>query len=178
MYASGRCEERMGHALNSAACPVPLDEIRVTTKSGRLIRDGEVYFHENRVPAPVTDPTKHLVDYSGAGAGASMEESLERLRIEGLHTLRVHDPNDTGYDARGPYSPDDIEQCLAPGGHLEGMVALRSAGRIQEVSLGMNSIGFNEVLPVRNFRGEVSCILDSGCVHRLARTGWATSCGL
>ena len=80
-----------------------------------------------------------------------MEESLERLGIEGLHTLRVHDPNDTGYDARGPYSPDDIEQCLAPGGHLEGMVALRSAGRIQEVSLGMNSIGFNEVLPV--FRG-------------------------
>jgi len=86
----------MGHALNSAACPVRLDEIRVTTKSGRLIRDGEDYFHENRVPAPVTDPTKHLVDYSGAGAGASMEESLERLGIEGLHTLRVHDPNDTG----------------------------------------------------------------------------------
>ncbi len=81
------------------------------------------------------------------------------------------------YDARGPYSPDDIEQCLAPGGHLEGMVALRSAGRIQEVSLGMNSIGFNEVLPVRIFRGD-SCILDSGCVHRWARTGWATSCGL
>ena len=93
----------MGHALNSAACPVPLDEIRVTTKSGRLIRDGEVYFHENRVPAPVTDPTKHLVDYSGAGAGASMEESLERLGIEGgaeikaVNTWRVS--NRAQYDA-------------------------------------------------------------------------------
>ena len=80
------------------------------------------------------------------------------------------------YDARGPYSPDDIEQCLAPGGHLEGMVALRSAGRIQEVSLGMNSIGFNEVLPVRG--AEVSCILDSGTVHRWVKTGWGTSSGL
>ena len=35
MYASGRCEERMGHALNSSSCPVDLSEIRVTTKSGR-----------------------------------------------------------------------------------------------------------------------------------------------
>ena len=113
MYASGRCEERMGHALNSAACPVPLDEIRVTTKSGRLIRDGEGYFHENRVPAPVTDPTKHLVDYSGAGAGASMEESLERLGIEGLHTLRVHDPNDTGVSAASPFpSSSEVSEQL------------------------------------------------------------------
>ena len=104
----------MGHALNSAACPVRLDEIRVTTKSGRLIRDGEDYFHENRVPAPVTDPTKHLVDYSGAGAGASMEESLERLGIEGLHTLRVHDPNDTGVSAAFlfPSSSEVSEQPL------------------------------------------------------------------
>ena len=65
--------------------------------------------------------------------------------FEGLHCLRVHDPNDTGYDARGPYSPDDVDACLAPGGHLEGMVALRTAGKIKEVSLGMNSVGFNEV---------------------------------
>ena len=40
----------------------------------------------------------------------------------GLHCLRIHDPNDTGYDARGPYSPDDVDVCLAAGGHIEGMV--------------------------------------------------------
>ena len=157
MYGSGRCEERMGHALNSVECPVPLSEIRVTTKSGRLMREGGSedggYFWEQRVPAPVVDPSKHLVDYTFAGARLSLQESLVRLgngaadgsAFVGLHSLRVHDPNDTGYDRRGPYSPDDIDACLAPGGHLEGLVGLRTAGLIQEVSLGMNSVGFNEV---------------------------------
>jgi D-threo-aldose 1-dehydrogenase len=156
-YASGRCEERMGHALHSPDCPVPLGEIRVTTKSGRRMREGGsedgAYFWETRVPAPVTDPSKHLVDYTAEGARLSFEESMGRLgngsadgsAFEGAYALRVHDPNDTGYDVRGPYSPDDIDACLAPGGHLEGMVALRTVGLVKEVSLGMNSVGFNEV---------------------------------
>jgi hypothetical protein len=47
-----------------------------------------------------------------------------RLGLARCHGLRVHDPNDTGYDARGPYAPDDVAACLAEGGHVEGMVAL------------------------------------------------------
>ena len=36
--------------------------------TGQMRTDGTApgdYFSETRVPAPVTDPTKHLVDYSG-----------------------------------------------------------------------------------------------------------------
>ena len=44
-----------------------LSEIRVTTKSGRQMRidgtESSGYYSETRVPAPVTDPTKHLVNY-------------------------------------------------------------------------------------------------------------------
>jgi hypothetical protein len=62
---------------------VPRDEVRVTTKSGRLLRDDPglpmpTRFHETRVPAPVTDPSRHLVDYTAQGAARSYDESLGR----------------------------------------------------------------------------------------------------
>eukprot|EP01043_Picozoa_sp_COSAG02_P066482 COSAG02_NODE_10364_length_1958_cov_2.222700_4_plen_184_part_00 len=91
MYASGRCEQRLGHALRAA--DVPLSEIRVYTKSGRLLRDpstGEPYIYEGAVPAPIADSDYHQVDYSADGATVSLQESLERLGLESCHTLRVH----------------------------------------------------------------------------------------
>ena len=91
MYASGRCEQRLGHALRAAG--VPLSEIRVYTKSGRLLRNpstGEPYLYEGPVPAPVSDSAFHEVDYSAEGASMSLRDSLERLGLESCHTLRVH----------------------------------------------------------------------------------------
>jgi aryl-alcohol dehydrogenase-like predicted oxidoreductase len=91
MYASGRCEQRLGHALRTA--DVPLSEIRIYTKSGRLLRDpstNEPYLYEGPVPAPVTDNAYHEVDYSADGAAASLSDSLGRLGLESCHTLRVH----------------------------------------------------------------------------------------
>lgn len=92
MYASGRCEQRLGHALRTAG--VPLSEVRVYTKSGRLLRDpatpGEPYLYEGPVPAPIADSKYHQVDYSADGAIVSLRESLDRLGLESCHTLRVH----------------------------------------------------------------------------------------
>lgn len=91
MYASGRCEQRLGHALRAA--DVPLSEVRVYTKSGRLLRDpstGEPYLYEGATPAPIADSAYHQVDYSADGAAVSLQESLERLGLESCHTLRVH----------------------------------------------------------------------------------------
>ena len=36
-------------------------------------------------------------------------------------------------------TPEDVTQALAPGGFLDGLCALRAAGKVGQVSLGMNS---------------------------------------
>ena len=58
MYATGRCEQRLGHALQQHADLLP--DCRVYTKSGRLLRDlgGEPAL-ETRVPSPITDNLYH-----------------------------------------------------------------------------------------------------------------------
>ena len=54
-----------------------------------------------------------------------MSVSQQRLGKK-IHTLRLHDADDTG-----------VTEALKPGGVLAGLTALRAAGEIEHVSLGM-----------------------------------------
>jgi hypothetical protein len=78
--------------------PAPTARRSTDTKIGRLIREPD-----GRSPCAVgfelpttTPPAERSIanDYSAAGVTTSLEESLARLGLRSVHTLRIHDPND------------------------------------------------------------------------------------
>lgn len=119
LYGHGLAERRLGAALRGR----PLDEAVVATKVGRLLR-------ADAPPDPAQSifegapPLHPVFDFSAEGAAASFEESLERLGLERVDVVHVHDPDDHHDDAVAGAYPV-----------LERM---RSAGRIGAVGAGMN----------------------------------------
>lgn len=123
-YGYGLAEERLGRALKGH----DRSDFVVSTKVGRLIREGE------RSGAEVYDggksfylayPERNVVrDYSYDGVMRSLEESLERLQMDYVDILHIHDPDDHFDEAvKGAY--------LA-------LAKLREEGVIKGVSAGMN----------------------------------------
>src|SRR3954453_8536587 len=72
-YRLGQSERELGAALAAR----PRDEYTLSTKVGRVPRHGEAVF-----------------DLSPDGIRTSFEESLERLRVDRVATLLLHDPED------------------------------------------------------------------------------------
>jgi D-threo-aldose 1-dehydrogenase len=83
LYGSGLSEARLGRALRGR----PRGEYELSTKVGRLLRPGDPdpIFHGARPFAPV-------FDFSGEGMLSSLAESLERLGLDRVDTVFVHDP--------------------------------------------------------------------------------------
>ena len=108
LYGAGRSERWMGAALRT----LPRDEIVVATKVGRLIRPDE------------SGKPSARFDFSYDGVMRSVEESLERLGLDRVDVLHIHDP-DTHYDE-------------ALGGAYRALDRLRSEGTIGAVGAGMN----------------------------------------
>ncbi|SDD43373.1 aldo/keto reductase [Glycomyces harbinensis] len=74
------------------------------------------------------DPDPETRDYSGARVRASVEESLDRLGIEHLPILALHDPEFMEQDG------------FAPGGALEALVAIRDAGIADHLAVASGSV--------------------------------------
>ncbi len=98
-YGDGESERRIGRAL-AAAGGLPEDFL-VLTK---------------------VDPRGS--DYSGARVHASIAESRERLGLDELPLVHLHDPE---------FHP--FEEITAPGGAVDTLVALREAGEIGSIGL-------------------------------------------
>ncbi len=125
LYGSGLAEERLGRALQGK----PRDSFVVSTKVGRLLRadappdpsqyhDGEPFFKG----APSLNPR---FDFSYDGVMRSLEESLTRLRLDRVDLLYIHDP--------------DAHHREALEGAYKALAALRSAGTVGAIGVGMNS---------------------------------------
>lgn len=122
-YGLGLSERRLGLALRGK----PRDEFLVSTKVGRLLvpavntesaRDDEGF----DVPADlrrVWDPTE-------AGIRRSLEESLDRLGLDRVDILYLHDPD--AYDLEA-----GITQALP------AMEKLRAEGLVNAIGVGSNS---------------------------------------
>jgi D-threo-aldose 1-dehydrogenase len=131
-YGEGLSERRLGAALADR----PRDEYVLSTKVGRLIVDGEAVF-----------------DFSRDGVLRSLEESLERLRLDRVDVLLVHDPE------------DHMEQALREA--LPAVRELREQGVVGAIGAGMN---FPEPL-LRIAREDVDCVLMAGRYTLLDRSG-------
>jgi D-threo-aldose 1-dehydrogenase len=120
-YGLGLSERRLGSALADRARADAL----VSTKVGRLLvpspdtadlRDDEGY----DVPASV----RRVWDFSADGVRRSLDASLDRLGLDRIDIVYVHDPDDHG-DAASSYA-------------IPALVALREQGVVDAIGVGMN----------------------------------------
>lgn len=142
-YGSGLAERRLGTALRDR----PRDEFVVSTKVGRLLRPGRSDF----AGAP---PLEAYFDFSYDGVLRSFAESLERLGLERVDVLLVHDPDDHYEQAR-----DEAFRAL---------LRLREEGAVAAIGAGMNQ---TEMLGRFAREVDVDCFLLAGRYTLLDRSG-------
>jgi D-threo-aldose 1-dehydrogenase len=140
LYGHGRSEERMGGFLRT----LPRSSFVLSTKVGRVLAPAnstkvESVFFEN--PAPF----EPVFDFSYDGVMRSFEESLKRLKLDGIDVLLIHDPDDHYQDALlGAY----------PALHK-----LHSQGVVKAIGAGMNQA---EMLACFAREGDFDCFLLAG----------------
>jgi D-threo-aldose 1-dehydrogenase len=125
-YGLGVSEWRLGRALRG----VPRDSYLLSTKVGRLLRPlapGETAPDEGFA---VGLPLKRVRDYSRDGIVRSVQESLERLGLDRIDVLYLHDP-------------DDFESEVYQTGY-PALAQLRSEGVVGAIGAGMNQAAMLE----------------------------------
>jgi D-threo-aldose 1-dehydrogenase len=119
-YGLGLSERRLGKFLAG----LPRDEFVVSTKVGRLLEphDGTGLDLDNGFAVPSS--YRRVWDFSADGVRRSLESSLDRMGLDRVDTLLVHDPDGHWEQAAGEAIP--------------ALAELRSQGVIQSVGVGMN----------------------------------------
>src|ERR1700680_3661545 len=139
LYGHGLAELRLGRFLPSK----PRDEFTLCSKVGRLLRadappePGQAYRG-----TPAVNP---MFDFSYDGVMRSVEESLERLGLERIDVLHIHDPD------------DHYEEALK--GAYQALDRLRADDVIRAVGAGMNQA---EMLTRFARDGNFDCFLLAG----------------
>ncbi|MYA13362.1 MAG: aldo/keto reductase [Acidimicrobiaceae bacterium] len=137
-YGLGEAERRLGRALAAAPeFPRPV----IATKAGRLLTrepDGSIDVH---------------FDFGYDAARRSLDSSLERLGVDRVDILHIHDPD------------DHIDEALE--GTYPALVELRDQGMIGAVSLGTNSVATAAVFLER---ADLDCMLVAGRYTLLDRS--------
>ena len=136
-YGLGEAEQRLGLALAAAGGERPV----IATKAGRLLThgaDGSVDVH---------------FDFGYDAAMQSVDSSLERLGVDRVDIVHIHDPD------------DHIHEALE--GTYPALVALRDQGAITAVSLGTNSVATAAVFLER---ADLDCMLVAGRYTLLDRS--------
>jgi D-threo-aldose 1-dehydrogenase len=137
LYGYGLAERRMGSALAER----PREEFVLSTKVGRLIRPGaapDASYPDGTGGGPV-------FDFSYDATLRSLEESLERLGLDRVDVLHIHDPD------------LHFEQALT--GAFPALDRLRADGTIRAVGAGMNQV---EMLCRFAREADFDCFLVAG----------------
>jgi D-threo-aldose 1-dehydrogenase len=120
-YGLGLSERRLGAFLQTK----PRDEFVLSTKAGRLLRPNPAYAGgldtENAFHVP--DDVQRVWDFSADGIRASLDESRERLGIERIDLLYLHDPE-----------RHDLDLALAEA--FPALERLRADGEVTAIGIG------------------------------------------
>jgi len=119
LYGYGLSERRTGQALAKR----PRDEYVLATKVGRLLEPGGADTQEIWPEARATGVAPRF-DFSYEAVRNSLEASLDRLGLDRVDVLHIHDPD------------DHFDEALA--GTYRALADLREAGVIGAISAGMN----------------------------------------
>ena len=119
-YGLGLAERRLGRVLPG----LPRDAFVLSTKVGRLVRplaEGETADPHGFVDDP---PGRRVWDFSRDGVRRSLDESLERLGLDRVDLVYVHDPDEHEREA--------CEQAFP------ALAELRDQGVVRAIGAGMN----------------------------------------
>jgi D-threo-aldose 1-dehydrogenase len=141
-YGVGLSELRIGRFLAGR----PRGEYVLSTKVGRLLEPaGQSTSVEGAEGFYGTPKLTRVRDYSRDGVLASLEASLERLGVDRVDVVLIHDPDD-----HGPEALDGAYPALAE---------LRAQGVVGAIGAGMNQAEMLEwFLP----RTDLDCVLVAG----------------
>ena len=142
LYGSGRSEQRVGHVLSR----IPRDSFVLCTKVGRVldpVKPGDEDRGQDIYDNP--PPFKPVFDYSHDGVMRSFDESLQRLQLDRVDVLHIHDPD------------DHYERAIRTA--YPAIAKLREQGLISGVSAGMNQW---EMLADFARDGDFDCFLLAG----------------
>jgi len=120
LYGHGLSERRLGRALADR----PRDEVVVSTKVGRLLRPADAPIDTIFAVPDGPGALEPVFDFSADGVRRSLDESLERLGMDHVDVVFVHDPDDHQDEALAEAFP--------------ALVALRDEGVVRAVGAGMN----------------------------------------
>jgi D-threo-aldose 1-dehydrogenase len=146
-YGSGTAERRVGAWLRDAARPAPV----LSTKVGRLLE-----------PDPAAGPGhfahgggyRQVFDFSADGVRRSLDESLDRLGVDRVDVVYLHDPDDHADQALHEAYP--------------ALHELRSQGVVGAIGVGMNQTA----VPARFVREtDLDVVLLAGRYTLLDRSG-------
>jgi D-threo-aldose 1-dehydrogenase len=121
LYGRGRSESRLGRYFASHGKPA---DLVLSTKVGRILRPES---------GGVLEP---LYDYTSQGVQKSFESSLQRLGLDKVDILYMHDPDDHYEEA--------ISQAY------KTLAEFRQTGRVKAIGAGMNQ------------EGDFDCFLQAG----------------
>ena len=119
-YGAGLAEERVGRVVRAQG----RDRVTIATKVGRRYRQaapGEQQDPEGYVDVPARF---RYWDFSARGIRASLEESLERMGLDHVDILYLHDPDDFEEEACAESFPE--------------LLKMRSEGIVGAIGCGMN----------------------------------------
>lgn len=141
-YGLGLSEERLGARLRDR----PREQYLISTKVGRLLRRGPGGGDDMDNAFAVPDDRVRVWDMSEAGVRASHAESLERLGLDRVDILYLHDPEE------GP-----TEQAFAEA--LPALAAMREEGLVRAIGVGSKD---TDVLTKAVRTGLVDLVMVSG----------------
>lgn len=119
-YGLGLSERRLGNHL----AQYPRDEYVVSTKVGRLLVHSPETAGKQDTDFAVPASLRRVWDFSRDGVRRSLEESLERLGMDHVDVVYLHDPDDHWDEASTQAIP--------------ALVELREEGVIRAIGVGMN----------------------------------------
>ncbi len=118
-YGAGLSERRVGAFLTQ----FPRDSYTLSTKVGRLLVPAEGYLHDPYFVGG--DSNIRVFDFSRDGILRSFQDSLQRLGLDRIDTLYLHDPD------------DHLDQAIAEA--YPALAKLREEGLISKVGAGMSN---------------------------------------
>nr|WP_245405651.1 aldo/keto reductase [Sphingobium sp. Sx8-8] len=130
-YGRGLSERRVGDSVRLRP------DVIVSTKVGRLmLPDGSITDDRERDGFRSPMPFRKHYDYSHDGILRSHEDSLQRLGLDHVDILYVHDIGSLTHGERHAF----YWEQLTKGGGLKALERLRAEGTVAAVGIGVNEI--------------------------------------
>jgi D-threo-aldose 1-dehydrogenase len=129
-YGLGLAERRYGNFLHEK----PRNEFIVSSKVGKLLKASKNYKKDIFPFSP--SPNDVVFDYTGPGVRRSIEDSLQRLGLDSLDMVFVHDISSDNKLLPTPW-PEQFE--IARKGAFPELTRMREEGLIKGWGLGVNT---------------------------------------